>query len=388
MRSLTWEEVWRRRLARHALLVPLPREDLIDAVRAVCGIHAQIMSAAELSIGVRVAGVTRQDVRAELWSRRSLVKTYGLRGTVHLFPADEVELWTAALRAAPQPREAERLAQMGLDPAQTEAVLVAIGDALDGRYLTREELGQEVARRAGAWANEAVGPAFGGRWPRWQMALGMAARAGLLCFGPDRGTAVTFVRLDQWLGGQAPIEGATALRVVFKRYLSAYGPATHRDFAQWFSMPLDAASSLTRELADELVEIDVEGHRAWLLAEDTATSARPQDEVQELVQLLPHFDCYMIGCHPRNRLVSPKWAPRVLRRGAAGTLPVLVLGGVVAGLWQQRWHGRRLEIRVEAFRPLSTQQHGALEAAVARIGAIVEAESALSLGTVDARPHL
>src|SRR6266545_2721221 len=36
---------------------------------------------------LRVAGATRQDVRQELWERRGLVKTYGLRGTVHLFPA-------------------------------------------------------------------------------------------------------------------------------------------------------------------------------------------------------------------------------------------------------------------------------------------------------------
>src|SRR6188508_237247 len=84
MRSLTWAQVWGRRLARHALLTPQPRAHLVEVVRTVGGIHAQMMSAAELSIGVRLAGVTREDVRAKLWQRRSLVKTYGLRGTVHL----------------------------------------------------------------------------------------------------------------------------------------------------------------------------------------------------------------------------------------------------------------------------------------------------------------
>src|SRR5215831_12173107 len=47
MRSLTWKDVWSRRLARHALLTPRPKEDLVEVVRAVGGIHAQMLPAAE-----------------------------------------------------------------------------------------------------------------------------------------------------------------------------------------------------------------------------------------------------------------------------------------------------------------------------------------------------
>ena len=201
MRSLTWAQVWGRRLARHALLTPRPKTDLVETVRTVGGIHAQMMSAAEPSIGIRVAGVTREDVRTELWQRRGLVKTYGLRGTVHLFPADEAPLWAAALRAHPARGEARRLEQRGLDSARLETLLTAIGEALDGRRLTREQLGEEVARRTGAWAMDPVSPSFGGQAPRWQNAIGPAANAGLLCFGPAQGNKVTFVRADQWLGG-------------------------------------------------------------------------------------------------------------------------------------------------------------------------------------------
>src|SRR5258708_24288524 len=89
MRSLTWQEVRGRRLARHALLAPAPKERFVEVVRAVCGIHAQMLSAAELSVGIRVVGVTRQDVRTELWQRRGLVKTPCPRGTTpHLPPRD------------------------------------------------------------------------------------------------------------------------------------------------------------------------------------------------------------------------------------------------------------------------------------------------------------
>jgi len=385
MRAFTWPEVWGRRLAQHALLAPKPMGELAAVVRAVCGIHAQVMPASELAIGVRVAGVTRQDVRVALWQRRNLVKTYGPRGTVHLFPANEVPLWMAALRANALPNEARWLARLGMEVAQKEAILTAIGEALDGRCLTREDLEMEVGHRVGAWATEAVSPAFGGQWPRWLVMLGAAATAGLLCFGPNQGSKVTFVRPDQWLGGWENIDGATALREVFRRYLSTFGPATHRDFAQWFGMPPGMALTLMREVAGELEEVEVEGSRAWLLACETALS---WPRAEGVVRLLPHFDGYLIGCHPRDRLVPAAWAQRVLTRGAIGNLPLVLVDGVVAGLWQQRPRGRHLEIRVEVFQPLNTDLHQELEASVRRIGEVLEAESILSLGIVETRPHL
>jgi hypothetical protein len=77
-----------------------------------------------------------------------------------------------------------------------------------------------------------------------------------------------------------------------------------------------------------------------------------------------------------------------LTRGAIGNLPLVLVDGVVAGLWQQRRKGQRLDIQVETFQPLNDRQHQELEGAARRIGEIVEAESILSLGVIDARPHL
>src|SRR5256714_4918581 len=193
MKSFSWDTACRRRLARHYLLEPVPKARLVDAVRTVGGIQAQILSAAELAIGVRVAEVTRQDVQMELWERHSLVKTYGPRGTLHLLPADELPLWMAALQASAMLREAHWYAVAGLEPAQAGTLLDAIGEALDSCCLTRQELADEVARRVGEWARERLLSA-------WGEFLAPAAFAGRLCFGPSKGSQVTFVRADQWIG--------------------------------------------------------------------------------------------------------------------------------------------------------------------------------------------
>ena len=62
--------------------------------------HAQVLSAAELSIGMRLAKADRADVQDALWGERSLVKTFGPRGTVHLLPTRDLPMWTGALAAS------------------------------------------------------------------------------------------------------------------------------------------------------------------------------------------------------------------------------------------------------------------------------------------------
>jgi hypothetical protein len=376
MRRLTWSQVWGRRLARHRLLEAAPVPELVSLAGELCGIHAQVMASAELSIGARVAGATRAVVRHELWERRRLVKTYGIRGTVHLLPGSELPFWTAALRAG-------RRAGGGpgaLEPAQVAAVIEAIGGALDGRRLTRDELGAEVVRRLGPWVGEESFPAFGGAWPVWTAALSAAAAAGALCFGPNQGARVTYVRPDQWLGGWRDVDPAEALLEVARRYVAAYGPVTPQEFGQWFYAAADQASAAFQALGGELEQVDVEGEPRWLPAgepEAAWPSARGS------VRLLASFDCYVVGAHPRDQLVPPRWAEWGLRHRTTskwqkygrmmlcGPLPVLLVDGVVAGMWDRQRRGRVLEVSVQPFEPLSAAQRRLVGVEVTRVGEVL-----------------
>ena len=71
--------------------------------------------------------------QVELWEQRTLVKTYGPRGTLHLLPADELPLWMDAMRACAILHEPYWYAAAGLEPSQADALLEAIGqrDAAD-----------------------------------------------------------------------------------------------------------------------------------------------------------------------------------------------------------------------------------------------------------------
>jgi hypothetical protein len=350
----------------------------------VGGIHAQMMSAAELSLGIRLAGVTQREVRAALYETRTVVKTIGLRGTLHLFPAVELPLWMAALRVR-EADEAKRLARQGLEPEQHATLIAAIGQALDGRCLTFDELGAAVVADVGPWAGEVTNQAWSGGWPRWRMALGGAALHGRLAYGPPQGSKITLVRADQWIDGWAEHDPNEALAMILRRYLHAYGPATARDFAQWFSIEPRAAKTPWAAIQADLEEVDIEGYKAFRLRDEPPPSV---PEHPDSVRLLSHFDCYLIGCHPRRELVPPDQAARVLPHGQAGPVPVLLIDGRVAGVWQRQPAGKRVALSVEPFAPLTPTQQTELEREAARIGQILGTEATLTVGPITVRPHL
>jgi Winged helix DNA-binding domain len=90
--ALTWSDVVARRMARHALAEPATDLGLAGVAGVLCGAHAQVLSAAELSIGRRIAGANRASVQHALWDERTLVKTFGPRGTIHLLPATDLPM--------------------------------------------------------------------------------------------------------------------------------------------------------------------------------------------------------------------------------------------------------------------------------------------------------
>ncbi len=138
------------RAQRQHLAARAPRDDALDVVRDISGLHAQLTSSAEFTLWARVDRLERDAVSRALWEDRTLVKTWAMRGTLHLMPADELRLWVGAQSALkPRHHGGAWLRHHGLTREQAEAMLDAIPVALDGRQLTREELAAEVARVTG-----------------------------------------------------------------------------------------------------------------------------------------------------------------------------------------------------------------------------------------------
>ena len=67
--------------------------------------------------------------------------------------------------------------------------------------------------------------------------------------------------------------------------------------------------------------------------------------------------------------------------------PVLLVDGVVGGVWHQRRSGRGLAVTVEPLRELTAPQRRQLDDEVDLVGAVMEATPTLTVGTVPVGPH-
>ena len=125
------------------------------------------------------------------------------------------------------------------------------------------------------------------------------------------------------------------------------------------------------------------GGTAWQLAGD---EVRP-NEVPRGVRLLPYFDAYVIAGQPRKLLFPGRAYERALAGSQAGNFPVLLIDGVVAGVWHQRRAGRRIDIGVEALARPTRAQLAELDDQVGRVAQILEGTPRPTLGPVAVGPH-
>jgi hypothetical protein len=379
---ISWNEASARRLERQFLANPAERgTPVADIVAAMLGAHAQVLSAAELSVGVRATGVGRDEMRAALWEERTLVKTYGPRGTVHLLPAAELPLWCSALPAV-HSAASPPAPDVRVSGEQAQRILAAIADALDGTCLTLDELGEEVVARTGSWAGDRVMPAFQDLWPRWRQVMHRAGQSGALCFAPDRGRRATFTRPPRF----TPLPADEALGELVRRYLRAYGPATPRTFAKWLAARPGWAGELFARLAaaGAIEEVVLDGAGDWWIA--AGDTEFPEERVRG-VRLLPYFDAYGIAAQPRQSLFPGDAYRRALAGGQAGNYPVLLVDGVVSGVWHQRRRGRRTTVTVEPLGRLTGRQERELGEQVDRVGEVLGVAAELVVGKVEVGPH-
>jgi hypothetical protein len=158
MLKLTWPQVAAWRAQRHHLDRRVPAGNMLAVAGRICGLHVQVMSSAELMVWARVEGLTKGAVPRAVWEDRTLVKTWAMRGTLHLLPVGELSMWQGALstsRRYRRPAFWKRV--LGITLEELDRLTHAIGAALDGRVMTREELAREVGRQIGS-AEAFAGP--------------------------------------------------------------------------------------------------------------------------------------------------------------------------------------------------------------------------------------
>jgi hypothetical protein len=320
--TVTWGQVlgWRM---RRQLLDPVDGGGPVEIARRLAGVQAQVASASEVTIAIRQAEREVDAVGSAL-ADRTLVKTWAMRGTLHLLPADEAAAYLEVSAAHRNWERASWQKTFGATPADLEAIAAAASEALaGGAALTREELTAEIVGRTGSGhLAEVLGSG-------WGTLLKPLAWWRVLCFGPPKANRVTFVSAD-WLP-----EVHDAASTVLRAFLGAYGPVTPELFDKVWLSRGNTRKALLRSwfaaLGDELAEVDVEGERRIMLAGQVEELLAT--EPSETVRLLGAFDAYVLGSGTTAVEMIPAARRAEVSRPGGWISPVVLRGGRVVGVW-------------------------------------------------------
>lgn len=336
---------------RSQRLTPQPGSSVLDVVRETGGLQAQESLAGALSVRARGDGaLTASDVDRARLEERSVVRTWAMRGTLHLVATEDIGWLLPLLEPVFVAKDRSRLAQLGVDDGAAARGVRVIRDFL-ARHgpATRPEIRKELMARRIPSEGQAT-----------THLIYLAALQGFICCSADKGLGTyEFVLLDNWVTRGPALPRESGMIELARRYIGAYGPATPEDFAIWSGLPAREVRLGWSGITSELIEVEALGKPAWLLE----SHAGWLDERMTLpvVRLLPRWDTYLRGYRRRDIAVAPEHVKRLLPGGGIQNTTLLVDGRLV-GTWQLKRTAKQVEVVIEPFEQLTPDVTDAVEA--------------------------
>lgn len=339
---MTPSEVLRCRMENQALARGRFRrpEDVVAWFGAV---QAQDYLGSLWALGLRMAHATEADVE-DAETRRAIVRTWPMRGTLHFVAAADVRWMTKLLAPRVIARNAARIKrEVDVDANVIGRCRDVVTRALEGgRRLERGALYQVLEAR-GIRTDRSRGLHI----------LGWLAMEGTLCLAGRSGKQHTFTLLEEWIPPSPPLEREAALGELAVRYFTSHGPAPLEDLTWWAGITVKDAEAAVDAVKSRLVR-ELVGEREYFRGSArTRTAARPRASRAPCVKLLPGFDEYTVAYADRSLLLA-----RGKRSNPMGLLsPVLIVDGQVVGTWKRGFEKECVKLAVKLHRPLTRAEN-------------------------------
>ena len=312
------EEIMLRQLKGHYLLQPV---EGLQAAGDLCGFQAQYVSNALHALRLRSGSS----------DSTGLVKSWTLRGTMHIFPERELPLFLHEGRShylrPCDTMEADEKIGKERKAYFARLVLDSVAEGIGEREMLHQ-------RCFAAGMTEREEESLFNPWGGMLRAL---CEEGKLCYKVQE--KKEFMLCPPF----EPMEEKAARLALARRYFCHYGPATIKDAAYFFG-------ATQAQVKDWLSELPVssavcEGRTYFTLDEGPVSGSIPD------CLFLAGFDPLMLGYQKTESLYLPPEHLRGIFSLAGIVMPALLLRGRVAGRWKRT--GKKLAIT--AFAPLSRE---------------------------------
>lgn len=313
---------------------------LVEVVRDICGLHAQVATTPYLSLWNRLADFHKEDLSRELYEKRTLVKIWGVRATLHILPVIQVAEYYQTTKGLKG-----RLTLSQLEPVHKRIlkVLDEVG-ALTAQELTSyiPELDKIVQTRYGDMSL--------GQWSLRQM-----SQSTILVPVKPRGNwnsnLHTYTSFQKWLPSvdfQALSERDAKERVICY-YLSGFGPAMVEDIAWWIGITKGEVKQILEE-SNKIEHIQIHGlEGAFVVLKSDLEHLQACSAGDDIAHLLPKFDPYIMGYKNRQRLISAEYEKKVYWSTRGEVSPTILLNGQIVGTWSHKAGKGKLNITLSLF---------------------------------------
>jgi len=353
----------RLRAATQLIHRPASARDPAEIARSIGGAQAQDVYAGPQHFRSRSRNLTAEDIRRARTEERSLLRTWVMRETIHMIPAEDAAWWLPVFEPAMERWTRRRLGQLGMPAGQEDQALSLIARMLerDGP-LTRSEIAERLERERIELNT----------YTRLHV-MRLAVVSGIACLGPDRGATTCLVRREDWLGKLPRFDRGKALADLARVYVRAFAPTTDRDFAYWSGLPLRDVRAGLAAISKEVDEVSVGGESML-----TLRGRLPRLPRRGQVRMLGNFDTYLLGWKDRIFSVAGKHAIHVKEGGGGWIRPVIVEDGIVVGGWRSSRKDGRLEIALNLPKAERRRLGAAIEAEIADLARFEGVEAGIA----------
>lgn len=372
--TVTLEKLTRLYLQKQFLLSKTNQGRIENVADALCGLHAQAALTPYLSLWNRVKDFKSEMLDDALHREKSLVKTWCMRGTLHIISSCDLPIYHNALERMWFEHHGRYMREPDWPSREMRQKLFypRILEALTEKPLRRKELDYRVLSKF-ADVPKPYERLFSG----WGGILKETAYLGLTVHAEPCGNESCFTRLDKWLPqiDLDEIDEDEAKEQLLLKYLRGYGPASAQDFTCWSGLMAGEARKAIENTQSELVEVKIEGSGRILLMLKKDIKELEKIDLDEEVQLrlLPKFDSFMLGHKDRSRMIKGEFMKHVYRKAGDIAASVLV-NGYVAGTWKYKKTKKRLTAAITPFERLSREAIAELEHRVKELGTFMKIE--------------
>jgi hypothetical protein len=288
------------------------KSDKLTVIHDLCGVQAQFMTNAYHAVKIRC----RDELSQGTWGE-GLVKNWTIRGTVHVFSADDLPLFLHNSQAhylhPHDTADGDYCISSERNKQFADYIIKLIGEGISERESLKAE-----CFKIGMTARECESV-----FDQWGGTIRRLAERGFICYKVQEKKA--FILCPPFV----PIEKEKAKLEIARRYFLNYAPATIKDAAYFSGMTQANIKEWLNKLPVTVENVD--GTDYFYI--NNGITDYP--EILGCI-LLAGFDQLMLGYNKQSSLFLPQEHLREIFNLAGIVMPAILLDGRVIGKWKKK----------------------------------------------------